>query len=117
MAMLVTGAMIGSLMTSGTILTTTRQWHRVWRAGFKIHKWGIWSGLFHYGGNISHTFAASFLSAAIAFPLGITSGLWTQMWGLVYGEFKGSPPRAYIALAGGVILYIIGAYIIATMAQ
>jgi hypothetical protein len=116
MAMLVTGALCGSLLTSGTILTLSHQWHRVWSAGFRIHKFGIWSGLFHYGGNIIHTFAASFLSAAIAFPLGITSGLWTQMWGLVYGEFRGSPPKAYVALAGGIILYIIGAYLIASMA-
>lgn len=115
MATLVSGAFTGSLLTSGLALTRSHQWHRVWSAGFKIHKFGIWSGLFHYGGNIIHTFAASFLSAAIAFPLGITSGLWTQMWGLIYGEFKGSPPKAYAALFGGVILYVIGSYMIATM--
>ncbi len=117
MTMLVTGAFLGSLFNSGYVLTRHRQWHCVWHAGFTIHRWGIFSGLFHYGGNIIHTYAAAFLSAAIAFPLGITSGLWTQMWGLVYGEFKGSPPRAYVALFGGVLLYIIGGYIIATMSQ
>lgn len=117
MTMLASGAFTGSLLSSGVALTRRRQWDRVWHAGFKIHKFGIWSGLFHYGGNIIHTFAASFLSAAIAFPLGITSGLWTQMWGLVYGEFRGSPPKAYAALLGGVILYIIGGYLIATMSQ
>ena len=50
-------------------------------------------------------------------PLGITAGLWTQMWGLVYGEFRGSPRKAYVALAGGIILYIIGAYLIAPGSQ
>lgn len=112
MAMLVSGAFTGSLLNSGVQLTRKQQWQRVWTAGFRIHKFGIWSGLFHYGGNIIHTFAASFLSAAIAFPLGITSGLWTQMWGLVYGEFRGSPRSAYVALFAGVALYIIGAYLI-----
>jgi hypothetical protein len=115
MAVLASGAFTGSLINSGIGLTRSHQWHRIWTAGFKIHRFGIWSGLFHYGGNIMHAFAASFLSAAIAYPLGITSGLWTQMWGLVYGEFKGAPRSAYVALFGGVVLYIIGGYIIATM--
>lgn len=117
MAMLVSGAFTGCWLSSGVALTRRHQWGLVRHAGFKIHKFGIWSGLFHYGGNIIHTFAASFLSAAIAFPLGITSGLWTQMWGLVYGEFRGSPPKAYAALFGGVVLYIIGGYMITTMAR
>jgi hypothetical protein len=114
MAILASGAFTGSLLSSGIKLTRRGEWNQVWAAGIGIHKFGIWSGLFHYGGNIIHTFAASFLSAAIAFPLGITSGLWTQMWGIVYGELKGSPLRAYIALISGVILYVVGAYIIAT---
>jgi hypothetical protein len=117
MAVLATGAFTGSLLSSGLSLTRRGQWNQVWAAGFGIHKFGIWSALFHYGGNIIHAFAASFLSAAVAFPLGITSGLWTQMWGLVYGELKGSPPRAYIALFSGLILYVVGAYIIATGAR
>ncbi|HZQ07823.1 MAG TPA: hypothetical protein VFD70_14660 [Anaerolineae bacterium] len=117
MAMLASGAFTGSLLNSGVQLTRRKEWHRVWSAGFQIHKFGIWSGLFHYGGNIIHTFAASYLSAAIAFPLGITSGLWTQMWGLVYGEFRGSPRSAYFALFVGVALYIFGAYLIVSTLQ
>ncbi len=117
MAILASGAFGGCLLGSGTVLTVRREWHRLWRASFQIQKFGIGAGLFHYGGNIIQAFAASFLSAAIAFPLGITSGLWTQMWGLAYGEFKDSPPKAYIALFGGVALYIIGAYLIASMSS
>jgi hypothetical protein len=116
MAVLASGAFVGSLLGSGGVLTVRRQWHRVWSARFGIHKFGIWAGLFHYGGNIIQAFAAAFLSAAVAFPLGITSGLWTQLWGLKYGEFKDSPPRAYVALFGGVGLYI-GAYLIASMSS
>jgi hypothetical protein len=117
MAMLASGAFVGSLLGSGTALTLRHQWHRVWSARFAIHKFGIWAGLFHYGGNIIQAFAAAFLSAAVAFPLGITSGLWTQLWGLVYGEFRGSPPKAYAALFAGVALYIVGAFIIATVSR
>ncbi len=114
MALLATGAFLGSILTSGVALTRHGEWHRVFTAPWRTHKFGVWSGLFHYGGNIIHTFSTAFLSASIAFPLGITAGLWTQMWGLVYGEFKGSPRRAYVALAGGILLYVIGGYIIAT---
>lgn len=114
MLLLSTGAFVGSVLTSGVALTRRGEWSRVWRAPWRVHKFGVWSGLFHYGGNIIHTFAAAFLSAAVAFPLGITSGLWTQMWGLVYGEFRGSPRAAYVALGAGIALYVVGGYIIAS---
>jgi hypothetical protein len=114
MALLATGAFIGSILTSGVNLTRSRQWALVRRAGFKIHRFGIGSGLFHYGGNIIHTFGTAFLSSAISWPLGITSGLWTLVWGLVYGEFKGAPGRAYVALIAALALYITGAYVIAS---
>ncbi len=113
MAMLSSGAFIGSLLTSGVNLTRCRQWGLVFKAPMSIHKFGMISGLFHYGGNIIHTFATAFLSSAVSWPLGITSGLWTQLWGLVYGEFRGAPRRAYAALFSGIGLYLIGAYLIA----
>ncbi len=95
MALLATGAFIGSMIASGSILTIRKQWRLVFTAPFSIHKYRIISGLFHYGGNIIHTFASAYLSAVIAFPLGLSSGLITQLWGIVYGEFKGSPKQAY----------------------
>jgi hypothetical protein len=113
MTMLASGAFIGACLTSGLELTLKKQWHLVWNAGFKIHRWGIISGLAHYGGNIIHTFATAFLSSVVSWPLGVTSGLWTQAWGLIYGEFKGSSRRTYIALFTGLGLYLVGAYIIA----
>jgi drug/metabolite transporter (DMT)-like permease len=114
MALLATGAFIGSLLGSGVGLTRSGQWHRLWQAGFETHKFGIFSGLFHYGGNIIHTFATSDLGAGLSWPLGITAGMWTQVWGLVYGEFKDAPRRAYLALLAGFLFYLIGAYIIAS---
>jgi hypothetical protein len=114
MALLATGAFVGCLLNCGLNLTRRHQWSRIRHAGFKIHRFGIGSGLFHYGGNIIHTFATAFLSAALAWPLGITSGLWTLVWGLVYGEFKGAPGRAYLALFAALGLYVAGAYIVAS---
>jgi glucose uptake protein GlcU len=115
MALLSSGAFIGSMIASGGILTIRRQWKKIFSAPMSIHKFGIISGLFHYGGNIIHTFASAFLSTVIAFPLGLWSTLVTQLWGVVYGEFKGSPKKAYYYFGGAFGLYIIGAYIIAQM--
>ena len=115
MALLASGAFIGSMLSSGLLLTLRKQWPVVLRAGFKLHKLGILAGLAHYGGNIIHTFATASLSTVIAWPLGMTAGLWTQLWGLVYGEFKGAPRRSYIALTAAVVCYFIGAYIITLM--
>ena len=85
---------LGALLTSGLLLTVRRQWNYVFRASLRIHAFGIISGLFHYGGNIIHTIGTTALSPVISWPLGVTMGLWTQFWGLVYGEFKGASRRA-----------------------
>lgn len=59
MTMLATGAFLGGLMTCGVMLTIKKQWNLLLTAPFALHKWGIGSGLFHYGGNIIHTFATA----------------------------------------------------------
>jgi hypothetical protein len=112
MVLLASGAFLGALLTSGLILTARRQWKTVLRASFRIHALGILSGLFHYGGNIIHTIGTTALSPVISWPLGVTMGLWTQFWGLLYGEFKGSSRRVYTLLFTGVALYLLGAYLI-----
>ena len=113
MCVLCCGAFIGALLTSGIGLTRRKEWHLVWQAPFRIHKFGIFSGLFHYGGNIIHTFATGVLSSAVSWPLGLTSGVWTQIWGIKYGEFKGAPKKAYLFQACSFVCYILGAFIIA----
>jgi glucose uptake protein GlcU len=113
MAVLVTGAFTGSLLTSGLALSRSKGWPLVFQAPFSIHKFGIISGVFHYGGNIIHTYSTAFLSSAVSWPLSITAGLWTTLWGFVYGEFKDSPRSVYIALFAGIALYLLGAFTIA----
>ena len=113
MALLVSGAFTGVILGSGFLLTLHKQWGIVFHAPMSIHKFGIISGLCHYGGNIIHTFATASLSSVVSWPLGITAGLWTQLWGLVYGELRGAPRKAYVALFLGIALYLLGAYVIA----
>ena len=112
MAMLATGAFLGAGASSGVSLLRRGMLREAFRAPVRIHALGIFSGLFHYGGNIIHTFATAFLSAVISWPLGLTGGLWTQMWGLAYGEFRGASKRAYAALALSILLYLVGAALV-----
>jgi hypothetical protein len=115
MAVLVTGAFTGSILTSGIGLTRSRQWNRIFQAPFSIHKFGMISGVFHYGGNIIHTYSTAFLSSVVSWPLSVTAGLWTTLWGFVYGEFKDSPRRVYLTLFAGIALYLLGAFTIASL--
>lgn len=115
MAILCTGAFTGSLLISGVTLTIRQQWHVFLEHGWKIHRLGAISGVAHYGGNIIHTFATRHLSSVVSWPLGMTSGFWTQMWGLAYGEFEGAPKKAYAFLFSGIACYVLGAYFIANL--
>jgi hypothetical protein len=65
--------------------------------------------------SVSVSYATAFLSSAVSWPLSITAGLWTQLWGFTYGEFKDSPRRVYITLFTGIALYLLGAYTIASL--
>lgn len=115
MAVLCTGAFISALLICGTLLTKRKQWQVFFELGIKIHKLGVIAGFAHYGGNIIHTFATRNLSSVVSWPLGVTSGLWTQMWGLLFGEFEGAPGKAYLLLVSGVLCYIAGAFIISNL--
>jgi hypothetical protein len=112
MAVLASGAFLGAAASSGVALARRSEVDQVVRAPGRVLALGVFSGLFHYGGNIIHTFATAFLSSAISWPLGLTGGLWTQMWGLVYGEFKGASRQAYAALGLSILLYLIGAAVV-----
>lgn len=112
MCLLCTGAFLGVLFTCGTQLWRRHQWHLIWQTPMKIHKWSLFSGFCHYGGNIIHSFATKGLSTAVAYPLGLTCGLWTQLWGLWYGEFKGAPISAYVYQFASFACYVAGAYCI-----
>jgi hypothetical protein len=112
MAILCTGAFIGALITCLPILIIRKQLTVFFKVGFNIHKLGMIAGTAHYGGNIIHTFATRNLSSVVSWPLGITAGLWTQVWGLAYGEFEGSPKSAYILLVGGFLFYVLGVFVL-----
>lgn len=107
-AVLATGSLVGALLSSGAVLTRRRQWAVLLRAGWKLHRYSAIAAGAHYGGNIINAFATGALTAAISWPLGTTSQLWTYFWGLATGEFKGAPRRSYLLIAAGAALYCAG---------
>jgi hypothetical protein len=112
MALVVTGGFLAALASSGWSLSRQGQWHVLGTARPLIHGLGVVSGVCHYGGNVIHALASVHISTVVSWPLGLTSGLWTQLWGLAYGEFKGAPRKAYVALFAAMALYIVGALMI-----
>lgn len=105
---LATGSLIGALLTSGAVLTARQQWSTLLRAGWGKHRYSLIAAIAHYGGNIINAFATGALTAAVSWPIGTTSHLWTYVWGLITGEFKGAPRKSYLLLASGALLYLAG---------
>ena len=108
MIVFVTGSLIGALLTSGAVLTRRRQWSLFFRAGWRMHRYSLIAAGAHYGGNTINAFATGALTAAVSWPLGTTSQLWTYAWGLATGEFKGAPRKSYLLIATGALLYVAG---------
>ena len=108
MAILVTGSLFGASLLSGAIMTARRQWPLFIRAKWNVQQYAVIAAGGHYGGNIINAFATGTLTAAVSWPLGTTSQLWTYVWGLATGEFKGAPRKSYLLIAAGAALYLAG---------
>lgn len=106
--LLVTGSLLSAFVISGTVLTWRRQWSLLMRAGWSMQRYAIVTAGAHYGGNIINAFATGTLTAAISWPLGTTSQLWTYVWGLASGEFKDAPRKSYLLIALGAVLFVVG---------
>lgn len=62
----------------------------------------------HFGGNVLHAVFAPVVSVAIATVIGNSYHCWSYIWGLIYGEFKGTSKKTYGILFGGILLFIAG---------
>ena len=112
MGMLSVGALLGVVMTSGV---------RLWKHG-QVRAWlrtppkylglaGL-SAICHFGGNIINSLASPVISVGLAWPMGMSASMWTYVWGLAYGEFKGASKRVYGFLFGGIALFIAGVIVL-----
>ncbi len=62
----------------------------------------------HFGGNVLHAIFAPVVSVAIATVIGNSYHCWSYIWGLIYGEFKGTSKKTYAILFGGILLFVAG---------
>lgn len=112
MAVLALGALIGSAAFTGIYLTKTRQWHVFLHPNQPslriILLMALIAAFCHFGGNVLHAVAAPVVSVAIATAMGNSYHVWSYVWGLIYGEFKGASRAAYATLLGGVGLFLSG---------
>jgi hypothetical protein len=112
LCLLISGAWIGAMIICGTLMTKKKAWPMVRVVKSRLYELITLAAVVHYSGSILHAYATRALSAVVSWPLGITSSLWTQVWGLVYGEFKHAPAKAYRLLVAGVICYLLGSAVI-----
>ena len=45
------------------------------------------------------------LSVVVATVMGNSYHVWSYVWGIIYGEYKGASAKTYAILAGGVALH------------
>ena len=66
------------------------------------------AALCHFGGNVLHAILAPIVSVAIATVVGNSYHAWSYIWGLIYGEFKGTSAKTKAILFGGILLFAAG---------
>lgn len=109
--MLSIGSMLGTWIVSGIQLTIKRQW-KVCLQNRKGVLMSLFSAFCHYGGNVGYCISAPVLSFAVAWPIGTSFNLWQYIWGILFGEFKGTKRRTKWMLFTGIMLFIVGVLIL-----
>jgi hypothetical protein len=115
MGILVTGAFISSNVFTILTLTRKRQWRVFWHPDKKISIilfMAFIAACCHFGGNILHAIVAPVISVVIATAMGNSYHIWSYLWGIFYGEFRGANYKAYFLLTSGIIMFIIGVLVL-----
>lgn len=115
MGILVIGALVGTSIYTACHLTLDRKWNMLLhpKKGLSLILFMAGIAAFcHFGGNVLHAIAAPVVSIVIATGIGYSNGMWSYLWGLLYGEFKGASRHTITVLGGGMSLYIIGVLIL-----
>ena len=115
LSLFITGAWLGASLLCVYLISKRKEWGLVKNLKPKLLMLISIASITHYGGNVLHAYATRQLSSVLSWPLGMTSGLWTQLWGLAYGEFNGAPRKAYWFLAASVLAYLAGAFMISNL--
>lgn len=115
MGILSVGALLGTSIYTAVRLTKERKW-KVFLHPDKgltmILILALIAAFCHFGGNVLHSIAAPVVSVVIATGIGYSYGMWSYLWGLIYGEFKGAGRRTFGVLGGGIALFAAGVIIL-----
>lgn len=118
MGILVLGAFTGTSVFTAVRLTKDRKWPVFLHPGKGMRvilPMALVAALCHFGGNVLHAIAAPVVSIVVAVPLGYSFSMWSYVWGLLYGEFKGATAKTYTVLASGIALFIAGAAVLSVV--
>lgn len=112
MAILALGAFLGSAAFTCIYLTKTRGWNAFLHPEKPTLRVILFLALIaafcHFGGNVLHAVAAPVVSVAIATAMGNSYHVWSYLWGLLYGEFRGASRKTYAILLCGIALFVVG---------
>ena len=118
MGVLVLGAFTGTSIFTAVRLTREHKWHAFLHPGRGMRvilPMALIAAFCHFGGNVLHAVAAPVVSVVVATPLGYSYSMWSYVWGLLYGEFKGATVRTYAVLAAGIALFVAGVVVLSVV--
>lgn len=107
------GSLAAALSYAAVSLTRHHQWHVALLPPNKLPiLMALGAGVCHYGGNLMQIYALPLLSAPVSNLLLKTSSLWTYLWGVLYGEYKGAIFKSKCFLTAGILAYAVGIIIL-----
>lgn len=107
------GSLAAALSYAAVSLTRHHQWHVAFLPPNKLPiLMALGAGVCHYGGNLMQIYALPLLSAPVSNLLLKTSSLWTYLWGVLYGEYKGAIFKSKCFLTAGILAYAVGIIIL-----
>lgn len=111
MGILCLGAFVGTSIFSLIMITKAHLWDKVFHPTVKMSRiitMAIIAACCHFGGNLLNAVASPVVSVVIATGIGYSYGIWSYLWGMVYGEFSGAKKKTFVVLGFGILLFVIG---------
>lgn len=111
MGILCLGAFAGTAVFSVIMITRAHMWDKILHPTVKMSRiigMAILSAFCHFGGNLLNAVASPVVSVVIATGIGYSYGIWSYLWGIVYGEFKGAKRKTLLVLGCGILLFVVG---------
>ena len=115
MGVLVIGAFVGSLFFSVVMSRINKDHDLVFNKDnnyLKLCFLALIAAGCHFGGNVLQAIFAPVISVTIATVMGNSYHVWSYVWGMVYGEFKGAKAKVFALLLAGILMFVSGVLIL-----